>query len=86
MEKFQIHYLRDGALEEVETLEAPDLLEVIDRASHPEPEVTAEIWSKVGRVGMIGPLPDLDGEPVNNRAPEAEITEVMKTRLRLNHD
>ena len=86
MEKFQIHYLRDGALQKVETLEAPDLLEVIDRASHSEPEVTAEIWSKVGRVGMIGPLPELDGEAVNSHAPESEITEVMKTRLRLNHD
>lgn len=86
MEKFQIHYLRGGALEKVEKLEAPDLLEAIDRASHPEPDVTAEIWSKVGRVGMIGPLPELKGEPVNGQAPEAEITEVMKTRLRLNHD
>jgi hypothetical protein len=83
METFQIHYFRDGALEKVESVEAPDLLEVIDRASHPEPAVTAEIWSKIGRVGMIGPLPELDGEAVNNAGPGAEITGVMKNRLRV---
>ncbi|NUT01276.1 MAG: hypothetical protein HOP96_09895 [Sphingomonas sp.] len=82
MERFQIRYFRDSHLEKVETLEAPDLLEVIDRACPPEPEVVAEIWSKVGKVGMIGPMPELaagEGAPCE----EAEIAEVMKSRLRL---
>jgi hypothetical protein len=83
MEKFQIRYFRGDELAKVETVEAPDLLEVIDRASPPEHEVTAEIWSRIGKVGMVGPLPGQSGEDNARSAPEAEVSELMKVRLRL---
>ena len=83
MEKFQIRYFRGDELEKVETLEAPDLLEVIDRASPPERKVTAEIWSRIGKVGSVGPLPEQSGEDQGRSAPEAEVAELMKVRLRL---
>jgi hypothetical protein len=83
MEKFQIRYFRGDELEKVETVEAPDLLEVIDRASPAEHEVTAEIWSRIGKVGTVGPLPEQSGESQVHSAPEAEVAELMKVRLRL---
>jgi hypothetical protein len=82
MEKFQIRYFRGTALEKVEALEAPDLLEVIDRASQPAAGVTAEIWSRVGKVGVIGPMPNRVGDSTES-TPDAQIAELMKTRLRL---
>lgn len=82
MEKFQIRTFRDSVLQNVETLEAPDLLDVIDRASPPVPDVRTEIWSRMGRVGMIGPAPTQVGG--GRRAnEEAEIAAEMKVRLRL---
>jgi hypothetical protein len=83
MQKFQIRYFRRDELEKVELVEAPDLLEVIERASPPEQEVTAEIWSRIGKVGMVGPLPEQTGGDQARSAPEAEVAEVMKARLRL---
>jgi hypothetical protein len=83
MKKFQIRYFRGDELEKVETVEAPDLLEVIDRASPPERDVTAEIWSRIGKVGMVGPSPGQSGEDQARSAPEAEVAELMKIRLRL---
>ena len=82
MEKFQIRTFRGTELEKVETVEAPDLLEVIDRASPSEPDLTAEIWSRIGKVGMIGPLPEASAEQ-SQVSDEAEIAGVMKCRLRL---
>jgi hypothetical protein len=83
MEKFQIRYFRGEELQKVETVEAPDLLEVIDRASPPESDLTAEIWSRIGKVGMVGPLPGQSGEDRSHPAVEAEVAELMKVRLRL---
>jgi len=83
MEKFQIRYFRGDVLESVETLEAPDLLEVIDRASPPEREVTAEIWSRIGNVGMIGPMAEPSVEERSPPEKECQAAELMKRRLRL---
>ena len=83
MERFQIRYFRGAELERIETLEAPDLLEAIERASPLEQEVTAEIWSRIGKVGMVGPLPEQGGGDQARSVPEAEVAEVMKARLRL---
>ena len=82
MEKYQILTFRGAALEKVETVVAPDLLEVIDRASPSEPELTNEIRSRIGRVGMIGPLPELS-DPHVPTGDQAEIAGAMKSRLRL---
>ena len=82
MEKFQIRYFRGETLEKVEALEAPDLLEVIDR-TNPRREVTAEIWSKIGKVGTIGPAPDHFEGRHEGSTGEAQIAELMKRRLRL---
>ena len=82
MEKFQIRTFRGAELEKIETVEAPDLLDVIDRASPPEPQLTTEIWSRIGKVGTIGPLRERtagQAEPGEG----AEIAGVMKSRLRL---
>jgi len=82
MERFQIRTFRGATLEKVETVEAPDLLEVIERASRSEKDLTAEIWSRIGKVGMIGPIAEQPGE-AKTRPGESEITGVMKCRLRL---
>ena len=57
MPKFRILYLRNSVLEQAESVEAPDILSVIERASGRPSDVIVEIWSDKGRVGVIGPSP-----------------------------
>ncbi len=57
MPKFRILYLRHNVLEQSESVEAPDILGVIKKASGRPSDVTVEIWSDKGRVGIIRPSP-----------------------------
>lgn len=57
MPKFRILYLRHNVLEQTESVEAPDILGVIKKASGRPPEDTVEIWSDRGRAGLIRPSP-----------------------------
>ena len=88
MPTFQILYLRENVLAHSEDVDVRDLLEAIEKASSKAPDLTAEIrWEGV-RVGLIGPSPDEDAlrsaglaTEENERPPECEITEEMRSRL-----
>ena len=86
MPTFRILYLRQSRLQRTETLSGGlDLLDAIDRASDRVGPETAEIWSDQGKVGIVAPMPRRAHSKGNaHRAgDEAEITEVMKARLKL---
>ena len=55
MPTFQILYLRESVLDHSEEIDVCDLLEAIDQAMTKAPDLTAEIRSKGGRVGLVGP-------------------------------
>jgi hypothetical protein len=57
VETFRILYFRESVLEHSEEVEVRDVLEAIDKASAKAPELSVEVWSDQGRVGMIGPAP-----------------------------
>jgi hypothetical protein len=52
--RFRIFYFKDSVLDQAEEIDARDVIEAIERASGKPPEVRAEIWSRKGRVGIIG--------------------------------
>jgi hypothetical protein len=87
---FQILYLRDNVLVRSEDVDVRDLLDAIDKASDKAPDLTAEIRCDGVRVGLIGPSLDenalrsaeLAAED-NERSPECEIAEEMRSRLSL---
>lgn len=90
MPTFQILYLRESVLDHSEEIDVCDLLEAIDQAMTKAPDLTAEIRSKGGRVGLVGPSLNEDalrsaelsaGDPVHPQ--ECEIAEEMKVRLRM---
>lgn len=84
MPTFRILYLRQSRLEHSETLVDLDLLDAIDRASDRVGPETAEIWSDQGKVGIVAPLPRRSRSNDDLRPDEeAEITDVMRGRLRL---
>jgi hypothetical protein len=90
MQTFRILYLRESVLRRAETIDARDLLDVIDKAaSERPPQDTAEIWSDMGKVGIVAPSPRQAGGPSGAageeeaEAPGAEIAEEMKERLKL---
>ena len=88
MPTFQILYLRENVLAHSEDVEVRDLLDAIDKASSKAPDLSAEIRHEGVRVGLIGPSPDdnalrsaeLAAED-NERPPESEIAEEMRSRL-----
>ena len=55
MQKFRVLYLRHNKLEHSESLTGLDLLEVIEKASKRVPDLSAEIWSERGKVGIVEP-------------------------------
>lgn len=57
MQTFRILYFRESQLESTEKVRVRDVLEAIDKASRKSPELSAEVWSDKGRVGIIGPTP-----------------------------
>jgi hypothetical protein len=87
---FQILYLRENVLVRSEDVDVRDLLDAIDKASDKAPDLTAEIRCDGVRVGLIGPSLDenalrsaeLAAED-NERSPECEIAEEMRSRLSL---
>lgn len=90
MPTFQILYLRESVLDHSEEIDVCDLLEAIDQAMTKAPDLTAEIRSKGGRVGLVGPSLNEDalrsaelsaGDPGHPQ--ECEIAEEMKVRLRM---
>lgn len=84
MPTFRILYLRQSRLEHSETLSDLDLLDAIDRASDRVGPETAEIWSDQGKVGIVAPLPRRSHSASAIQPDgEAEITRVMRARLRL---
>lgn len=85
MPTFRILYLRQSRLEGAETHSGLDLLDAIDIASDRVGPETAEIWSDQGKVGIVAPLPRRSHPNSDARRDddEAEITEVMRARLRL---
>lgn len=90
MPTFQILYLRESVLDHSEEIDVCDLLEAIDQAMTKAPDLTAEIRSNGGRVGLVGPSLNEDalrsaelsaGDP--DHPQECEIAEEMKVRLRM---
>jgi hypothetical protein len=85
MQPFRILYLRQSVLKRAETVEG-DLLEVIDQATEHRSDETAEIWSDLGRVGIVEALPrqaEAEPEQHSDGPVEAEIATEMKQRLDL---
>ena len=85
MQFFRILYFRQSVLTRAETGEG-DLLEVIDQATEHRSDETAEIWSDLGKVGIVEPLPRQVAEQPCGQPdgpPEAEIAVEMKQRLNL---
>jgi hypothetical protein len=80
MSGFHIFYLRDSVLQSSETLTDADLLDAIDRAFEKSQGATAEVWSDLGRVGIV----DGGNRPIQGaRSPEeAPIMAVMRERLK----
>lgn len=73
MQKFRVLYLRHNKLEHSESLTGLDLLEVIEKASKRVPDLSAEIWSERGRVGIVEPLPlrsETPGQAMSDGSPE----------------
>ena len=73
MQKFRVLYLRHNKLEHSESLTGLDLLEVIEKASKRVPDLSAEIWSERGRVGIVEPLPltsEAPGQAMSDGSPE----------------
>ena len=90
MPTFQILYLRESVLDHSEEIDVSDLLEAIDQAMTKAPDLTAEIRSNGGRVGLLGPSLNEDAlrsaelSAKNQDQPqECEIAEEMKVRLRM---
>jgi hypothetical protein len=84
MQPFRILYFRQSVLKRAETVEG-DLLEVIDQANEHRRQDTAEIWSDLGKVGIVEPLPrqaTVEGQH-SDQPVEAEIALEMKQRLEL---
>jgi hypothetical protein len=84
MQPFRILYFRQSVLKRAETVEG-DLLEVIDQANEHRRQDTAEIWSDLGKVGIVEPLPrqaTVEGQR-SDQPVEAEIALEMKQRLEL---
>jgi hypothetical protein len=85
MQPFHILYFRQSILRRAETVEG-DLLEVIDQATDHRSHDTAEIWSDLGKVGIVEALPR-QTETASSQHPdgsaEAEIAAEMKQRLDL---
>jgi hypothetical protein len=85
MQPFRILYFRQSILKRAETAEG-DLLEVIDQANEHRHQDTAEIWSDLGKVGIVEPLPlqaTVEERQQPDQAPECEIATEMKQRLEL---
>jgi len=85
MQPFRILYFRQSILRRAETADG-DLLEVIDQATEHRSDETAEIWSDLGKVGMVAPLPRQMAAQSGGQSagpPEAEIAVEMKQRLDL---
>ena len=87
MQPFRILYFSQSILKRAETADG-DLLEVIDQANANRSEDKAEIWSDLGKVGIVEPLPrqDLGTDPQPDEASNksgAEIAVEMKQRLDL---
>ena len=55
MPAFRIFYFRHSVLDSAEEVEARDLLGTIQKVSGKPPDLRAEIWSEVGKVGIVGP-------------------------------
>ena len=55
MAAFRIFYFRHSVLDHAEELEARDLLAAIEKLSGTPPDLSAEIWSDKGKVGIVGP-------------------------------
>ena len=55
MKRFRLLYLHNAILENVEEVEARDILEAVEKASGKPPHLKVEIWSDQRRVGEIGP-------------------------------
>ena len=85
MPTFRILYLRQSRLEGTETLFGLDLLDAIDKASDRVGPETAEIWSHLGKVGIVAPLPRRShpNGDAQRDDDESEIAELMRARLRL---
>ena len=85
MQPFRILYFRQSVLKRAETVEG-DLLEVIDQANEHRRQDTAEIWSDLGKVGIVEPLPrqaTVEEGQQPDQPTEAEIATEMKQRLEL---
>jgi hypothetical protein len=52
--RFRIFYFKDSVLDQAEEIDARDVLEAIERVSGKPSEVRVEIWSRKGRVGIVG--------------------------------
>lgn len=55
MPAFRIFYFRHSVLDSAEEVEACDLLQAIHKVSGKPPDLSAEIWSDKGKVGVVGP-------------------------------
>jgi len=55
MAAFRIFYFRHSVLDHAEEMEAQDLLAAVEKLSGTPADLSAEIWSDKGKVGIVGP-------------------------------